>query len=137
MMKKPSPSPADEEDAEFEAYIAATYDYHGVRCDCGGGFWTSLETDIVYNCRDGGDGSMPRDIYDDDPEHQKRTALHAEVLGPLRTLLALEAAERDRLNTLAAGAEQISLVEQCRRHLERVKAIRGIMDAHRLTDSAD
>jgi hypothetical protein len=137
MMKKPSPSPVDSEQKELHAISRNMAGHPSKRLGFDDGYWTSLDTDIVYSCREGLTGSLPREVYDDDWEYQKRSALHADVMAPLRRLLALEAAERDRLITLAAGAEQTPLAEQCRRHLERVKAIHAIMAAHWLTDSAD
>jgi hypothetical protein len=137
MMNKLSPSPACNKDEAVGAMFKEKTSSHDQHYGCPGDFWTSLSSYIVYNSREGLDGSLPRDVYEDNQEYKKRSALHAEVIGPLRALLMLEIGERGRLNNESLRTVQLSTVEQCRRHLERAKFINAIMAAHRLTDSAD
>jgi len=62
-----------------------------------GGYWTNLYSGVVFAGEDGGAGSVPRDVYDDDHEYLKRSALHGEVVPLFRQLLDL----RDQENRLA------------------------------------
>jgi hypothetical protein len=50
------------------------------------GYWTNLYSGIVFDGADGGNGSMPRDVYDDNPDYLKRSALHGEVIPLFRQL---------------------------------------------------
>jgi len=71
---------------------------HPFSCDVFLGYHTDLYTDIVYcitaneNC-----GSMPREVYEDDPEYIRRSKLHAELVPIIRELLEQLCAERTDL----------------------------------------
>jgi hypothetical protein len=104
-------------------------------CDCGRGFWTNIHSGVVFDCREGGNGSMPRDIYDDDPDYLKRSALHKEVIEPLRVLLRLHTADHKRLNSWLLAGGPVAPGELAHAYHERAQAIGALMDAHLLTDS--
>jgi hypothetical protein len=131
MSTTPTPNPFDthSQDGLYLGYLQ--------NCSQCGSYWKNIYSGIVYACRVGCTGSLPRDAYDDDADYCKGSALHEEVMEPLRVLIDLESAERDRINAMAIGTPQASLWEQHLNQLERVKAIHSIMAAHRLTDSAD
>jgi hypothetical protein len=44
------------------------------------GYWTNLYSGIVFADKDGDSGSLYRDVYDDDKDYCKRSALHSEVM---------------------------------------------------------
>jgi hypothetical protein len=101
-----------------------------VACGCGGGWWTSLYSGIVYDDHDGGCGSYPREFYDDDAEYQKRSALHQEVIPVFSRLRELEAAE----SQLARRGFQLTDPRVVRVRALREMELRKLERAHWLTD---
>jgi len=93
------------------------------------GYWTNIYSDIVYDGEDGGAGSMPRDIYDDDPEYLKRSALHSEVIPLFCHYLELEEVEH-QLARLGAGPKdpRMAAVSKAKNRL-----IVDLMHVHWLT----
>lgn len=92
-------------------------------------YCTNLYSGIVFNGEDGGCGSMPRDVYDDDPEYLKRSALHGEVVPLFRQLKAL----REQENQLAKlGVDPMDRQMVSVRNT-REQLIAGLMRVHRLT----
>ena len=93
------------------------------------GYWTNIYTGIVYDGEDGGTGSLPRDIYDDDPEYLKRSALHLEVIPLFCRYLELDEKEH-QLSRLGAGPKdpQMAAISKA-----RSKLIVDLIHAHRLT----
>ena len=95
-------------------------------CD---GYWTNLYSGLVFADKDGDSGSMPRDIYDDDPGYLKRSALHLEVIPLFCRYLELEEKEH-QLAKLGACPKnpQIAAVSKA-----KSKLIFDLMQVHRLT----
>ena len=93
------------------------------------GFWTNIYSGIVYDGEDGGVGSMPRDIYDDDPGYLKRSALHREVIPLFCRYLELEEKE-NQLAKLGAGPKdpQMAAMRKAKSRL-----IVALMHVHWLT----
>lgn len=129
MSTTPTPNPFDihSQDGLYLGYLQ--------NCSQCGSYWKNIYSGIVYSCRDGCNGSLPRDAYDDDADYCKRSALHKEVLEPLRVLIDLEAAEHEQINRWLRAPDDFSDAGRIQRHLARRKAIRALMDAHTLTDS--
>ena len=62
------------------------------RCTCDG-YWTNLYSGLVFADKDGNSGSLYRDVYDDDKDYCKRSALHSEVIPLFCRYLELEEKE--------------------------------------------
>ena len=98
------------------------------RCTCDG-YWTNLYSGLVFADKDGDSGSMPRDIYDDDPGFLKRSALHREVIPLFCQYLKLEEKEY-QLAKLGAGPKDPNMAAVSK---ARSRLIVGLMHVHRLT----
>ena len=98
------------------------------RCTCDG-YWTNLYSGIVFAGKDGDSGSMPRDIYEDDPEYLKHSALHREVIPLFYRYMELEDEEK-LLAELGASSKdpQMKSISKA-----RSKLIVALMHVHRLT----
>ncbi|MEN9778856.1 MAG: hypothetical protein RL753_875 [Bacteroidota bacterium] len=102
-------------------------------CCWEGGYWTNLYDDTVYCCAAGCSSSLPRDMYDDDEEYQKRSALHNEVIPVFRRLREL-AAEEHRLARLGVHPRDPKMN---RLRTARRSAILALQHAHWLTERGD
>ena len=98
------------------------------RCKCDG-YWTNLYSGLVFADKDGDSGSLYRDVYDDDKDYCKRSALHSEVMPLFCRYLELEEKE-NLLAKLGAGPKdpQMAAVSKA-----RSKLIVDLMHVHRLT----
>jgi hypothetical protein len=98
------------------------------RCSCDS-YWTNLYSGIVFADKDGDSGSMPRDIYEDDPKYLKHSALHREVIPLFYRYLELEEDERLLVNLGASSKDpQMKSISKA-----KSKLIVDLMHAHRLT----
>lgn len=98
------------------------------RCKCDG-YWTNLYSGLVFADIDGDSGSLPRDVYDENKDFCKRSALHSEVTPLFCRYLELEEKEH-LLAKLVAGPKdpQMAAVSKA-----RSKLIVDLMHVHRLT----
>jgi hypothetical protein len=98
------------------------------RCKCDG-YWTNLYSGLVFADKDGDSGSLYRDVYDDDKDYCKRSALHSEVMPLFCRYLELEEKER-QFAKLGAGPKdpQMAAISKA-----RSKLTVDLMHVHRLT----
>ena len=98
------------------------------RCTCDG-YWTNLYSGLVFADIDGDSGSLPRDVYEDNKDYCKRSALHSEVTPLFCRYLELEEKEH-QLAKLGAGPKDphMAAISKARR-----KLIVDLMHVHRLT----
>lgn len=98
------------------------------RCTCDG-YWTNLYSGIVFADKDGDSGSLCRDLYDDNKDYCKRSALRSEVTPLFCRYLELEEKEH-QLAKLGAGPNdpQMAAISKARN-----KLIVDLMHVHRLT----
>lgn len=93
------------------------------------GYWTNIYSGIVFADKDGDSGSLYRDIYDDDNDYCKRSALHSEVIPLIQRLLELEENE-ERLARL--GTHPLDH-RMARLRKSRQESIDELMRVHLLT----
>ena len=98
------------------------------RCTCDG-YWTNLYSGLVFADIDGDSGSLPRDVYDDNKDYCKRSALHSEVTPLFCRYLELEEKEH-QLAKLGAGPKDPQMASISK---ARSKLIVDLMHVHRLT----
>jgi hypothetical protein len=98
------------------------------RCTCDG-YWTNLYSGIVFANKDGDSGSIPRDIYEDDPDYLKRSAYHCEVIPLFYSFMELEEKERSlaKLGVCSKDPRMKSISKA------RSKLILDLMHVHWLT----
>ena len=97
---------------------------HQVDCSEFEGYWADMASGVVYSSKDGADGSLPREVYHEDAEFARRSALHREVVPLFLQLHALEVQERQLMLRLEKSADQ------------RNQCMEKLRDSHRLTDAA-
>lgn len=93
------------------------------------GYWTNIYSGIVFADKDGNSGSLYRDMYDDDKDYCKRSALHSEVIPLIQRLLELEANE-ERLARLGTHPSDNRMA---RLRKSRQESIDELMRVHLLT----
>jgi hypothetical protein len=93
------------------------------------GYWTNIYSGIVFADKDGNSGSLYRDMYDDDKDYCKRSALHSEVIPLIQRLLKLEENE-ERLARL--GIHPLDY-RMARLRKSRQESINELMQVHLLT----
>ena len=93
------------------------------------GYWTNIYSGIVFADKDGDSGSLYRDMYDDDKDYCKRSALHSEVIPLIQRLLELEANE-ERLARLGTHPSDNRMA---RLRKSRQESIDELMRVHLLT----
>jgi len=93
------------------------------------GCWTNIYSGIVFADKNGDSGSLPRDVYDEDKDYRKRSALHSEVIPLIQRLLELEENEARlaRMGTHPLDSRMSRLRES------RKEALFELMRVHLLT----
>ena len=93
------------------------------------GCWTNIYSGIVFADKDGYSGSLPRDVYDEDKDYRKRSALHSEVIPLIQRLLELE---EDEGRLARVGTHPLDL-RMTRLRKSRQESICELMRVHMLT----